>query len=383
MRNEVSPQPQLFYRLDVESMIPEEHPIREMKILADDALGAIKGRLDGLYSSVGRGSIPPEQLLKALVLQTLFSIRSLRQVVEQARYNLMYRWFLDLPPDAPMWHHSSFSQNHERLAVISQEFLDSVIGLAQERQLLSNEHFSVDGTMLAACASMKSLEKMAAKKEDSPPEEPPPGGGKSGRRVKNRWVDFRGQTRSNRTHRSTSDPEAQLYRKGPGQEAKLAYLAHHLMDNRHGLIVDALATQASGTAEVTASEVMLRQVRKRVGQKKRLTVGADKGYDTTAHVQALRAMNVTPHISPKNSHGSGLLDGRMYCRAGYAVSQRKRRGIEETFGWAKNVGGLRKLRHRGLCKVQTQVTLTAAAYNLVRMSTISRRRQQETRAQCV
>lgn len=364
VRADVNGQRQLFYQLDVEALIPEGHPIRDIKALSDEALVAMKGTLDGLYHNLGRPCIPPEQLLKALVLEALFSIRSHRQLEEQLRYNLMYRWFLDLAPDAPVWDHSTFTANNERLSAISREFLESVIVLADSRQLLSNEHFSVDGTLLEACASMKSLERIS---EDKP--EPPPG---KGRRVKNRWVDFRGEKRSNQTHRSTSDPQARLYRKSNGQETKLAYMDNHLMDNRHGLIVAVEATQATGDAEPQASETMLKRVRKRVGLRKRLTVGEDKGYDTQKHVNMLRRMNVTPHIAPKVSHGSGLLDGRTYCREGYTISQWKRRGIEETFGWVKGPGGLRKLRHRGLSKVQTQAEIRASAYNLLKIANISR-----------
>lgn len=374
MRSEVNGQRQLFYQLDVESLIPKEHPIRDIKGLADEALIAMKGTLDGLYHDLGRPCIPPEQLLKALLLEALFSIRSHRQLEEQLRYNLMYRWFLDLPPDAPVWDHSTFTANNQRLSAISQRFLESVVCLAESRKLLSNEHFSVDGTLLEACASMKSLEKIT---EDKPDPLPPGKGGKR-RRVKNRWVDFRGEKRSNQTHRSTSDPQARLYRKSLGRETKLAYLGHHLMDNRHGIIVEVEVTQATGTGEASASETMLRRVRKRVGQRRRLTVGEDKSFDATEHVKALRGMKITPHIAPKSSHGSGLLDGRTYCRPGYAISQRKRRGIEETFGWIKGPGGLRKLRHRGLSKVQTQLEIRASAYNLLRIANISRVQKEKT-----
>jgi Transposase DDE domain/Transposase domain (DUF772) len=299
--------------------------------------------------------------------------------MEQIQYNFLYRWFLDLSPDAPVWDHSSFTKNNERLKKISDDFLQSVVLLAEERNLLSNEHFTVDGTLLEACASFKSLEKIPkSQQSQNPDEDPPPTPPCKGKRKsRNGWVDFHGEKRNNRTHRCTTDPDARLYCKSKGGACKLAYIGNHLMDNREGLIVEVQAERADGHAEVQGSEAMLKRVRERRGirkqfrvGKKPLTVGEDKAYDQKKHILALREMKVTPHVAPKASNGSGLLDGRTYCGKGYAISQRKRKRVEETFGWTKGIGGTRKLRHRGLEKVQSQAELAAASYNLVRIRNI-------------
>jgi transposase len=377
VRTEIVPQGKLFYALDIERLISEKHPLRGIKALADEALSSIKGSLDGLYQDTGRPCVPPEQLFKSLLLLNIYSIRSHRLLVEQIQYNLLYRWFLDLSPDAPVWDHSTYTHNNERLGKISEDFLQSVVLLAEERNLLSNEHFTVDGTLLEACASFKSLEKIPKSQQSQDPDEDPlPSPPRKGKRKsRNGWVDFHGEKRSNKTHRSTTDPDAKLYRKSSGEASKLAYLGNHLMDNRKGLIVEVLAGQANGKTEPRTSETMLKQVRERRGIRKqyrvgkgRLTVGEDRGYDQGEHILALRAMKVTPHVAPKASNGSGLLDGRTYCGKGYAISQRKRKQVEESFGWTKNIGGMRKLRHRGLAKVQTQLETGAASYNLVRIN---------------
>jgi transposase len=362
MRGAENTQVQLFHTINVEELIPQNHPIRGIKALVDMILAGMSWQFDNLYEDRGRPSIPPEQLLRALVLQKLYTIRSERQLEEMLRFNLMYRWFVGLSPSDEVWDHSVFSKNAERLVrnEIAKAFFMEVVGLADEKGFLSNEHFTVDGTLLEAAASMKSVK---------PKNKKPPKGGNNGFKPRNPDVDFKGQKRSNQTHRSTTDPQALLYRKSAGQETKLSFMGHHLMDNRHGLIVEAQASQAIGTAEVETSETMLADVRKRVG-KKRLTVGEDKGYDQKSHVLALRQMKVTPHIAVKKSHGSGLLDGRTYCKAGYTVSQKKRRRVEETFGWGKVIGGLNKLRHVGLTLVDFQFKLTATAYNLVRIGNL-------------
>ncbi len=383
MRGEVIPQKKLFYSLNMENMVGKEHPLREIKALTDEALSFMNGSLDMLYHDLGRPCIPPEQLLKALVLMRLYSIRSHRQLMEQIGYNFLYRWFLDLAPDAPVWDHSTFTANNERLARMSEDFLQSVVCLAEERGLLSNEHFTVDGTLIEACASFKSLEKLKESEiaEQEPPKPLPPKGGSRKRKSRNGWVDFHGETRSNRTHRSRTDQDARLYRKSLGSGTKLGYIGNHLMDNRKGLIVEVQAEIASGKAETQASECMLKRVRQRPGLRRhsrvgngQITAGEDKGYDQTEHIKNLRAMKVTPHIAAKGSHGSKLLDGRTYCRPGYALSQRKRKLVEETIGWSKDIGGIRKVRHRGLPKVQTQMEITASAYNLVRIANISRKK---------
>jgi transposase len=360
MRGTENSQVKLFHTINVEELIPQNHPIRGVKALVDLVLDRMNWQFDALYVDRGRPSIPPEQLLRAFILQKLYSIRSERQLEEMMRYNLMYRWFVGLNPSDAVWDHSTFSRNAQRLVrgEMAEAFLLAVVELADAQGLLSNEHFTVDGTLLEAAASMKSV-----KPKDK--QQPPKGGG-NGFKPRNPDVDFKGQKRSNQTHRSTTDPEALLYRKSAGQETKLCFMGHHLMDNRHGLVVEARASRATGTAEVENSEQMLTDVRRRVGRK-RLTVGEDKGYDQKSHVTALRQMKVTPHIAVKKSLGSGLLDGRNYCKSGYHVSQKKRRRVEETFGWGKVIGGLHKLRHVGLTLVNFQFTLTAAVYNLVRI----------------
>lgn len=356
MRGTESSQVQLFYRINVEEMVPENHPLRGIRAFVDRILEDLSPKLDCLYGEGGKPSIPPERLLRALLLQKLYTIRSERQMEEHLRYNFLYRWFVGLSVDEKPWDHSTVSKNQARLVEgeVAREFLEAVVGLADEAGLLSNEHFTVDGTLLEAAASLKSFKR---KDNPPPPEDDDPG---------NPTVNFRKEKRKNDTHASTTDPEARLFRKGKGKEAKLCFMGHKVMDNRHGLVVEAQATSATGKAEVEASERMLTQVRHRVG-KKRLTVGADKNYDRKEHIQALRQMKVTPHIAVNEQSGSKLIDGRTYCQAGYAVSQRKRKRIEETFGWDKTIGGLRRLRHLGVKLADFHLKLTSATYNLVRM----------------
>jgi len=360
MRGWEKQQGQLFYQLNPEEMIPQNHPIRQIRHLCNQVLDKLSHKLDGLYAEKGKPGIPPERLLRALILQKLYSIRSMRQMEEHLHYHFLYRWFVGLQPDEKPWDHSTVSLNQSRLleGEIAKEFLAAVVDLADENQLLSNEHFTVDGTLLEAAASLKSFK---ALKNPQQPEDDDPG---------NPTVNFHGKKRCNQTHRSTTDPEARLYRKGKGKEAKLSYMGHKIMDNRQGLVVEAEATQATGTAEVEASERMFVRLRQRVG-KKRLTVGEDKGYDRKTHIQALRQMKITPHVAVNTHSGSGLIDGRTYCQKGYAISQRKRKRIEETFGWDKLIGGLNRLKQKGLLLADMQVKWTAGVYNLVRMAKLT------------
>lgn len=356
MRGWESSQTQLFYSINVEEMIAKSHPLRIIRGFVDTILGSLSAKLDGLYKEGGKPSIPPERLLRALLLQKVYSIRSERQLEEHLQYNFLYRWFVGLSPDEKPWDHSTVSKNQSRLldGEIAREFLAAVVCFADEKGLLSNEHFTVDGTLLEAAASLKSFK---PRRNPPPPEDNDPG---------NPTVNFRNEKRRNETHVSTTDSESRLFKKGKGKEAKLSFMGHKVMDNRQGLVVEAEATLATGHAEVESSERMLKRLRRRVGQK-RLTVGEDKGYDRKTHIQALRQLKITPHVSVNTTNGSRLLDGRTYCGPGYAISQRKRKRIEETFGWDKVIGGLRRLKHVGLKMADFQIKLTSAAYNLVRM----------------
>lgn len=359
MRGLVNEQPQLFYQMNVEDIIPEGHPIRPVKALVDEALSRMSVKFDCIYADTGRPGIPPEQLLKGLLLEKIFTIRSHRQLCEHLRYNFLYRWFVDLSPQDEVWDASTFSQNAERLQSLSEAFLLENIAKADELHLLSNEHFSVDGTLLEAAASLKSLKPITPEAEALKRDKDDDPGNPS--------IDFRGKVLTNDRYRSSTDPKARLYRKGKGKETKLYYMGHRLMDNRHGLTVGVIVTQANGTAEVAESESLIAKARQRIGKTCRITVGEDKGYDRKAHIQKLRELNVTPHVDIKVSGGSGEIDGRTYCKPGYKISLKKRKEIEETFGWDKNIGGMRKLRHRGLEKVSMQMTLSSIAQNMVRM----------------
>lgn len=308
---------------------------------------------DRLYAQFGRESIPPERLLRALLLQALYSIRSERQIVERIEFDLLFRWFVGLGVDDPVWDATTFTKNRDRLLAgdIAVKFLATVLAQPKVKRLLSSEHFSVDGTLLEAWASTKSFRP----KDGS---DPPPGPGRNGEQ------DFHAQKRSNDTHASTTDPDARLYRKGRGKEAKLCFMGHALMENRNGLIVDALATRASGHAERLAARHMIAPHADRA---RPITLGGDKGFDTQDFVAELREINVTPHVAQNTSRRRSAIDGRTTRHAGYQVSLRIRKRIEEAFGWAKTVAGLRKLRHRGLPKVDWQFTFAMAAYNLTRL----------------
>ena len=342
----------LFSYLSPEQRVRPDHPLRSIRAMTDRVLAELSPRFERMYSEMGRPSIPPEQLLRALVLQTLYSVRSERLLMEEIDYSILFRWFVGLGLDEPIWSPTTFSKNRDRLlaADIAAAFFDAVVAQAREADLLSDEHFTVDGTQLEAWASLKSFRRRGER-----PTEPPDDPG-------NPTVNFHGERRSNATHASTTDPDAQLARKSYGEKAVLAYLAHALIDNRHGLVVNTCATAATGTAEREAALIMLES---HAGGG---TVGADKNYDVASFVRAVRAQGLTPHVARKVRFTA--IDDRTTRHAGYQISQRKRKLVEQVFGWMKTVGLLRKLRHRGGALVDWIVTFTAAAYNLVRLRTL-------------
>ncbi len=343
----------LFSYVDLERRVPGDHPLRVIRGIVNATLVAMSAEFDALYSPFGRESIPPERLLRALLLQALYTIRSERQLVERIDFDLLFRWFVGLGMDDAVWDATTFTKNRDRLLAgeIATRFLATVLAQPQVKGLLSDEHFSVDGTLLEAWASTKSFRP----KDGSAP---PPDPGRNGEQ------DFHGQKRSNETHASTTDPDARLYKKGAGKEAKLCFMGHALMENRHGLIVGAVATRASGHAERLAAQHLIEP---HADHAQRITLGADKGFDTQDFVAEMREINVTPHVA-QNDHGRrSAIDGRTTRHPGYAVSLRIRKRIEEAFGWAKTVAGLRKSRHRGLAKIDWQFVFAMAAYNLVRL----------------
>ena len=354
MRGEVDPQSSMFHYFSVESRIPADHPLRPVKKLADSALSAISAELDGLYARTGRPSIPPERLLKAQLLIAFYSVRSDRQFCEQLDYNLLFRWFLDLDLESGGLDQSNFSRLRERLVEtdIARRFFDEVVRLARKDKLLSSDHFTVDGTLIEAWASFKSFKR---KDDDEPPK---PGDGTG-------MVDFKGEKRSNATHQSTTDPEAKLMRKGTGQPARLSYGGHALMENRSGLCVDLLITDATLAEHKAARQLLTRARRRRIHPK---TLGADKGYHVKDFIQHLREHNIRPHIARIEGRKTPGLDGRTTRTEGYKVSQRKRKRIEEIFGWLKTVGGMRKTRFIGEARTQIAAYLSAAAYNLLRIA---------------
>ena len=345
---------ELFSYVDLEKRVRQDHPLRAIRSLTETALEALSGDFAALYSGVGRPSIPPEKLLRAMLLQAFYSVRSERQLMERLEFDLLFRWFVGIGVDDPVWDHSSFSKNRDRLldGEIAAKFLTAVLAQPRVKRLLSSEHFSVDGTLIEAWASMKSFR----------PNEPP-GGGDSDGGGRNALADFKGEKRGNQTHRSTTDPDARLYRKGPGMEAKLCFLGHGLMENRSGLIVDARLTRVSGHAERLAALDMIQGFADRPSA---VTLGADKGYDAADFVEELRTINVRPHVARNTSGRRSAIDRRTTRHPGYAASQRIRKRIEEAFGWMKTVAGLRKTKLRGRPKVDWAFTFAAAAYNLVR-----------------
>ena len=342
----------LFSYLSPEVMVPLKHPLRVIRPLVNAALDRMTVDFEELYAPIGRPSIPPEKLLRALLLQAFFSVRSERQLMEQLTYNMLFRWFVGMSMDAPVWDVTVFTKNRDRLLEgdIARGFLLAILADPKVAPLLSDEHFSVDGTLIKAWASMKSFRPKDGSGE-------PPGAGRNGERA------FHGETRSNDTHASTTDPDARLYKKAPGQTAKLCHMGHLLMENRNGLVVAACATQASGTVEREAAAVMMREHNARRGA----TVGADKAYDTADFIAEMRRQGVTPHVAQNNKRRRSAIDGRTTRHGGYGVSLKVRKRIEEGFGWIKTVGGMRKTNHRGTTLVDWMFTLKAAAYNLVRM----------------
>jgi transposase len=342
----------MFSYLSPEQRVRADHPLRAIRAMTDQVFAELSPRFTRMYSDIGRPSIPPEQLLRALLIQSLYTVRSERLLMEEIDYSVLYRWFVGLSMDAPIWSPTTFSKNRDRLleSDIAGAFFDAVRRQADEAGLLSDEHFTVDGTLLEAWASLKSF-----RRKDAGPMPPPDDPG-------NPTVNFHGESRRNDTHRSTTDPDAQLARKGPGKEAKLSYAGHVLLDNRFGLVANVCVTPATGTAEREAAVLLLGAVAHGG------TVGGDKGFDVPSFVAQVRALGVTPHVAQKVK-GSAI-DARTTRHTGYAVSQRKRKLIEQVFGWMKTVGGLRKLRHRGGARVDWIVTFSAAAYNLIRLRTL-------------
>jgi transposase len=341
----------MFSYVSPEDRVPPDHPLRTIRRITDRALERLSTTFDALYINFGRPSVPPEKLLRALLLQALYSIRSERLLMEQLEYNILFRWFVGLGMDEPVWDATTFTKNRDRLlrGDVATAFFDAVVLHADSKRLLSDDHFTVDGTLLEAWASQKSF-----RPRD---EDPPPSGGA------NPSVDFHGERRTNDTHRSTTDPEARLYKKARGREARLGYLGHVLMEHRSGLIVQAVVTPADGYGERDAALVMIDKLPRR----HRVTVAADKGYDIRDFVGDLRQRMVTPHIAQHTNGRRSAVDGRTTRHPGYALSQRKRKLVEQGFGWMKTIGGLRKLRHRGEALVGWLFTFAAAAYNLVRL----------------
>ena len=367
MRGEDHRSEGLFSYVSCEARVPADHPLRAIRAIVDEALEVLSVEFDAMYSRIGRPSVPPEKLLRALLLQAFYTIRSERQLMEQMDYNLLFRWFVGLAMDAPVWDVTVFTKNRERLLAgdIAAKFLAAVLGQPRVWTLLSNDHFSVDGTLIEAWASIKSFKpKDDVKAEDADGDDNGPGSGQGGRpKGRNAARDFHGERRSNATHASSTDPDARLFKKARGQAAKMCHMAHVLMENRHGLVVDTALTHATGTAEREAALTMLTRMKGR----HRITLGADKNYDTAAFVAELRRIKVTPHVAQNNTNRRSAIDGRTTRHPGYTASLRIRKRIEEIFGWAKTNGGLRKTRHRGQDRVGWTFTLTAAAYNLVRL----------------
>jgi transposase len=357
MRGPDHQQSAMFSYLSPEQRVPSDHPLRAVREMADTILTQLSQLFSKMYSDIGRRSIPPEKLLRALLLQVLYTVRSERMLMEQLEYNLLFRWFVGLNMDEPVWDVTVFTKNRERLlkADIAKKFFELVLQQAQALDLMSDEHFTVDGTLLEACAGLKSFKRVDGAAE------PPPDDGS------NPTVDFHGEKRSNQTHQSTTDPDAMLAKKGAGKEAKLSYSGHVLMENRNGLVAEVEVLQANGTAERDAALVMI----EKIPGDQPVTIGADKAYDTKDFVEETRNMNATPHVAQNNKGRKSAIDRRTTQHPGYAISQQKRKRVEEIFGWMKTVGGMRKLRHRGLQLVGWMFTFAAAAYNLVRIRNLA------------
>jgi transposase len=342
----------MFSYVVPEARVRPDHPLRPIRRMTDEVFASLSPQFTRMYSDIGRPSIPPEQLLRALLLQYLYTIRSERLLMEEIDYSVLFRWFIGLGMDDAIWSPTTFSKNRDRLlkSDIAAAFFDAVLAQARGADLLSDEHFTVDGTLLDSWASLKSF-----RRTDDDPTTPPDDPG-------NPTVNFHGESRRNDTHQSSTDPDAQLARKGQGKEAKLSYAGHVLLDNRHGLVSNVCVTAATGTAERDAALLLLAEAPRAT------TVGADKGYDVASFVAAVRARGITPHVARKVKQSA--IDGRTTRHTGYAVSQQRRKLIEQVFGWMKTVGGLRKLRHCGGERVDWIVTFAAAAYNLIRLRTL-------------
>ena len=349
-------QSQMFSYLSPETRVRKDHPLRAIRVMVDEILAQLSRRFDSMYASAGRPSIPPEKLLRAQLLQMLYSIRSERLLMEEIDYSVLFRWFVGLNLDEEVWDATTFTKNRDRLleAEVAEEFLAQVVERARSQGLTSDEHFTVDGTLLEAWAG----ESFQRKNRKTPPPDDPG----------NPTVNFHGENRSNETHASKTDADAQLARKGPGKEAKLSYSGNLLVENRNGLIVDAEVFQANGTAERDAALIMM----ERLPGTQPLTVGGDKGFDTFGFVEECRNLRVTPHVAQNlGRRGGSAIDGRTTRYSGYAISQKKRKRIEECFGWLKTIALMRKVRHRGVSKVHWIFTLACAAYNLVRMRNLA------------
>jgi transposase len=358
MRGTDHQQSHMFSYLSPEARVRKHHPLRVIRAMVDEVLRALSSQFDRMYASEGRPSIAPEKLLRAQLLQMLYSIRSERLLMEEIDYSLLFRWFVGLNLDEEVWDPTVFTKNRDRLleAEVAKQFLAQVVEQAREKSLTSDEHFTVDGTLLEAWAGAKSFQRKDGK---HPPAPDDPG---------NPSVNFHGEQRSNDTHASTTDPEAKLARKGEGKEAKLSYSGNLLVENRNGLIVNAMVWEANGTAERDTALVMLEQI----PGNRRVTVGGDKGFDTADFIAECRHMEVTPHVAQNDGRrGGSALDQRTTRHEGYRISQKKRKRIEECFGWLKTIALLRKVRHRGVLKVNWVFTFACAAYNLVRLRNLS------------
>lgn len=362
MRGKDIGQESFFSYINPDDRVPKDHPLRNIKEMVNQALKELSLDFEKMYSAFGRPSIPPEQLLKALLLQILFSIRSERLLIENLQYNLLFRWFVGLNMEAEPWNHSTFSKNRDRLikSDIACKFLEQIKNQAERQGLLSDEHFTVDGTIIEAWASMKSFIRKDSSNNDNGDEHPKKEEGTPEGR--DHEVDFHGEKRRNETHESTTDPDARLYRKGKGKEAKLCYMGHVLMENRNGLIIGSMVTLANGKAECNAA---IELIEKNLPGTKRITLGADRGYDQREFVENLRARNVTPHIA-KRKRGKAI-DGRTTRHEGYLISQRIRKRVEEIFGWQKTIGIVRKVKLKGVERVNWMFNWNAVGYNLMRI----------------
>jgi transposase len=357
MRGEDIQQHDLFSYGSLEERVPADHPLRPIRTMVDEALRALDGRFDEIYDGDGRKSIPPERLLRALLLQMLYSVRSERMLMEQLEYNLLFRWFVGLSANEPVWHPTVFTKNRDRLleGAVAEEFFTLVVNQARRKRLLSDDHFTVDGTLIEAWAGQKSFQRKTDDSSRLPPPQAPGG---------NPTINYRSEKRSNATHESLTDHFARLFKKTRGAEAKLCYLGHLVTENRNGLVVDTRLTLATGTAEREAAIAVAEQM---AGRHKRATLGADRAYDTRDFVKSMRGLEITPHVAQNTSNRRSAIDERTTRHEGYAISQRKRKRVEEVFGWMKTVALQRKTRFRGPERVGWMFTFAAAAYNLVRM----------------